>query len=167
MRDKNYYLNLRNSNLPDCLKIVFILESPPASGKYFYDEDGSLSEPLFAAMMKLLNLDPQNKKEGLKCFADSGYLIVDATYEPVNRIKGKARDIKILENYDNLISDLSSLGDPRQIQFVVIKANVCRLLEPRLIDEGFNVINNGVIIPFPSTGQQKNFQTAMKKVLTT
>ncbi len=45
--DKEYYLKLRNKYLPESLKIIFILESPPASGKYFYNETGKTTEPLF------------------------------------------------------------------------------------------------------------------------
>ncbi len=84
--NKEYYFPLRNKYLPTNLKVVFVLESPPASGKYFYDEGGSLSEPLFSAMMKLLNFNPQSKRDGLRYFADSGHFLVDATYEPVNNL---------------------------------------------------------------------------------
>jgi len=43
--EKEYYLKLRNKYLPENLRIIFIAESPPASGRYFYDETGSTSEP--------------------------------------------------------------------------------------------------------------------------
>ena len=88
---KKYYLSRRNKYVPKNLKIVFVLESPPASGKYFYDENGSVGEPLFSAMMKLLNFDLQDKREGLKYFAKSGYFLVDATYKPVNKIRDEIR----------------------------------------------------------------------------
>jgi hypothetical protein len=39
---------------------------------------------------------------------------------------------------------------------VLIKANVCRILEPKLKDE-FRVLNDGIVIPFPSDGHQKEF----------
>ena len=46
-------------------KIVFVLESPPKSGLYFY-KPGAVSEPLFSAMMKdVLEIKPQTKEEGL------------------------------------------------------------------------------------------------------
>ena len=145
--------------------MIFILESPPESGKYFYDEEGSVNEPLFKAMMKLLNFKPQNKREGLAYFADSGHLIVDATYEPVNKLNDKEREDKILENFENLVADLKKLGDPKQLKIILVKANICRLLEKRLLSKGFDVLNNGIVIPFPSTGQQKNFFTESLKVI--
>lgn len=163
--NNKYYFDLRSKYQPKSLNIVFILESPPVSGKYFYDEEGSIKEPLFSAMMKLLKFNPKDKQEGLAHFADSGYYIVDATYEPVNKLKGKKRDEKILENYNNLVSDLEGLGDPKNLNLILVKANICRLLEKRLLKAGFNVQNNGNIIPFPSTGHQNKFTTEIGKVV--
>lgn len=165
--NEEYYYNLRNKYCPKNIGIVFVLESPPASGKYFYDEEGDVSEPLFSAMMKLLKSNPQNKREGLTYFADSGYFIVDATYQTVNKLQGKKRDDKILENYENLVADLKKLGDPKQINIILVKANICRLLENKLISIGLNVQNNGIVIPFPSTGQQKKFFEGIQKVIST
>ena len=58
MYPKKYYLELRNKFLPKSLETVFILESPPISGLYFYDTSGSTGEPLFTAMMNLFNQKP-------------------------------------------------------------------------------------------------------------
>jgi len=70
--NRDYYLRLRNKYLPDNLQYIFVLESPPASGLYFYDESGKTSEPLFTEMMKLLDVNPKNKGEGLKLFQKAG-----------------------------------------------------------------------------------------------
>lgn len=56
MPPKSRYHNLRKK--PSPLKLVFILESPPVSGKYFYDPTGKTTEPLFAAMMKVIRENP-------------------------------------------------------------------------------------------------------------
>ena len=162
--DQKYYLNLRNRFRPKKTRTVFVLESPPASGKYFYDTTGFVSEPLFAAMMELLSIEPGTKQEGLEYFSNMGHFLVDASYEPVNKLKEKAREKTILDNYKNLVQDLNSLGNPNTINYVLIKANICRLLEPRLKAQGFNVVNNGIVVPFPSTGQQNNFREEIAKV---
>jgi len=90
--NEEYYFHLRNKYRPENIKIVYVLESPPASGKYFYNEEGSINEPLFSAMMKLLNFNPQNKREGLTYFANSGHFLVDAIYEPVNKLNVTGHD---------------------------------------------------------------------------
>merc|ERR1711991_205765 len=116
-------------------------------------------------MMNILSKRPENKEVGLELFANNGCFLVDATYTPVNNIKGsKKKDDKILENYDQLVLDLESLGEKKTINFILVKANVCRLLENKLLLDGFNVKNKGTIIPFPSNGQQNNFYREMKKV---
>ncbi len=43
--------------------------------------------------------------------------------------------------------------------------NVCELLEARLKEAGFNVLNHGTRIPFPSAGQQNKFRERVRQVL--
>jgi hypothetical protein len=81
----NKYADLRGRYTPEHPKIIFVLESPPVSGKYFYDPDGFTTEPLFSGMMKdVLELSPKTKHEGLIGFTAHDYLLLDATYTPVN-----------------------------------------------------------------------------------
>src|SRR4051812_45254487 len=47
--NRDYYLRLRREYQPKIIKLIIVAESPPASGKYFYDSTGSTKEPLFAA----------------------------------------------------------------------------------------------------------------------
>lgn len=66
------YLRFRAPYLPEHRKIVFVLESPPKSGLYFYNPAGRVSEPLFSAMMKnVIGIQPRLKDEGLCEFACS------------------------------------------------------------------------------------------------
>ena len=164
MKPKNYYINLRNKYLPDKIKTVFILESPPVSGKYFYDNSGLTSEPLFLAMMKLLRFYPFDKEEGLKHFSSKGCLLVDATYTQVNELKNSDRNKVILNDFQNLLGDLDSLGIEKGVELILVKKNICELLEKKLKESGFNVRNEGVMIPFPSTGQQKKFHERIEKI---
>lgn len=48
---------------------------------------------------------------------------------------------------------------------VLVKANICELLEPALVSQGFPVVNRGTRIPFPSNGQQGKFREAVRRVL--
>lgn len=162
--DKEYYLKLRNKYLPAILRLIFILESPPASGKYFYDETGSTTEPLFNEMMKALHYKPVDKKDGLEFFKNQGFFLIDSTYKPVNKMKGKEREATILSDFNNLVDDLEGINRHNS-PLVLVKANICRLLEDKLKLRGFNVINEGVVVPFPSSGQQKRFHVEISKML--
>jgi hypothetical protein len=91
------YLRFRERYLPEHRKIIFVLESPPKSGKYFYNPEGLISEPLFSAMMKdVLEIKPTTKDEGLREFATRGFLLLDTTYTPVNHphLSPRERDQK-------------------------------------------------------------------------
>jgi hypothetical protein len=67
-----------------------VAESPPASGLYFYDPLWKVTEPLFAALMRQIAYSPSSKEEGLSELRRKAWLLVDATYEQVD--KSKRRD---------------------------------------------------------------------------
>jgi hypothetical protein len=162
---RNEYLTFRGRYEPENITLVVIAESPPASGRYFYNPAGRSSEPLFAAMMGQLGLSPTTKKDGLLKFQQCGWVLVDATYEPVNEFTPSNRDRSIDRDYPLLRDDLARLTPDRLAPLVLIKANVCRLLEPKLVQDGFNVVNRGIVIPFPSTGQQKRFREKFSLIM--
>lgn len=156
---RNEYLALRRPYEPENIRLVIIAESPPAGGLYFY-KAGRTGEPLFAAMMKQLGLSPTTKEDGLRKFQQRGWVLVDATYEPINKLGrdlNRDRDGMIDRAYPLLCDDLVSLMPDRLTPLVLIKANVCRILEPKLGQDGFRVLNGGIIIPFPSHGRQPEF----------
>jgi hypothetical protein len=159
------YKRMRRKYIPEEIRLIFILESPPASGKYFYDTDGEVSEPLFKAMMRLLELSPSTKKEGLIRFAEFGFLIVDSIYKPVNQLSGRERDEAILSNLSNLIKDLLTFGSRSNLRLFLVKSNICRLLESPLIEDGFKIVNYQKCAPFPSNGHQNCFHVIAQCIL--
>jgi hypothetical protein len=161
------YLRFRERYLPEQPKIIFVLESPPKSGRYFYNPEGLISEPLFSAMMKdVLEVKPSSKDEGLRRFATSGCLLLDATYTPVNHphLSSREWDDLLVADFSLLVEELRKCDRP-DTKVVLVKANVCRLLDSRLTGRGFTVLNHGKTIPFPSTGQQRKFREAIRQVL--
>jgi hypothetical protein len=137
------------------------------SGKYFYDPAGKPSEPLFSALLCQLGSDRVATKEaGLLLFQRAGRVLVDATYEPVNDGRSKAeRDRTIERGYPLLRADLDSLTPDRSAPLILIKANVCRVLEPRLAADRFIVLNRGRAIYFPSSGRQPDFARQFRDVI--
>jgi hypothetical protein len=164
-KSKEDYLELRSRYMPGRLRLVIIAESPPASGKYIYDPSGERTEPLFSALMRFLRYDAGDKASGLEELRRRGILLVDATYEPVNQQSDKERSAKIEAKYPDLLSDLRNLIGQEAIPVVLIKANVCRLLEDRLIADGMRIINKGRSVYFPGSGRQKQFQQQLQDIL--
>jgi hypothetical protein len=163
---RNGYLSLRRVYEPQTLKLIIVAESPPISGRYFYNPDGAITEPLFAALiMKQLNLSPGTKEAGLRAFQGRGWLLVDATYEPVNKLTDAGRNNVIHRDYPSLRHDLRQLTGKQAIPLVLLKANVCRTLQPKLIADGFNVINQREVVYFPSNGRQNEFHKQFADLL--
>jgi len=162
---RSEYLSLRSKFEPATVKLVIIAESPPVSGKYFYNPAGAVSEPLFAALMSQIGFTPTSKESGLREFQHSGWVLVDATYKPVNSLDDQERDRVIVRDYHLLRDDLAAMLPDRSIPIVLVKSNVCRLLEHKLTEDGFNVLNNGRVVYFPSTGRQKDFARQFSAIL--
>jgi len=167
LEGRDYYLDLRRRYEPTHIKLVVVAESPPASGLYFYDPTGITSEALFAAFMKLLGISPSTKEEGLREFQQCGWVLVDATYEPVNGLKKEADRNRVIErDYKLLVDDLDTLVPDRLAPLILIKKNVCELLEDKLIKDGFNVINHKNVVVFPFPGRnQKDFPQQFSEIL--
>ena len=127
---------------------------------------GSVKEPLFKALMKdLMVIEPTEKQDGLLEFQRHGYFLMDATYLPVNvGLRPTARDNVIRNDFDRLRRDLIKLSSGQEVPLLLIKANVCRILEPLLLEAGFTVINNGIVLPFPSTGRQGEFRERLAEI---
>jgi hypothetical protein len=80
---------LRQSFRPATVRALFIGESPPASGRFFYARDSGLYRAMreaFQASDPLLNDD-----NFLAAFQTSGFYLVDLCADPVDRMEAKAR----------------------------------------------------------------------------
>ena len=62
----------------------------------------------------------------------------------------------IIRDFPLLVKDLARVAT-KTSPIVLIKSSVCQLLESRLLNEGYNVINGGGVIYFPSHGRQRQF----------
>jgi hypothetical protein len=74
------YLAFRRQYQPASPQLTIVAESPPFSGKYFYNPVGAVSEPLFSAFMQQVGMKPLSKQLGLRRLQEIGWLLVDATY---------------------------------------------------------------------------------------
>jgi hypothetical protein len=164
---RNEYISFRRRFEPnrEDVKLVIIAESPPKSGKYFYKPNGLPTEPLFAEITRQLGFFPKTKEDGLLKLRQYGWVLVDATYKPVNGLQDSERSRIIKDDYPLLTADLKDLAPHCSTPVVLIKANVCRLLEARLIEDKFNVLNRGSAVYFPACGRQKKFREQFSAII--
>jgi len=161
------YKEMRNKFMPKKIKAIFILESPPSNGGYFYNTNGKVSEILFRSFMEVLfNIKPNTKEAGLKQFSEEGFLLVNPIYTPINKIPDKKADEMILENYPNFVDDLKGImKNNLKTPIILVKSNICKILEGKMLNNGFNVINKGAMIPFPMHYHFKDFSEKIKILL--
>jgi hypothetical protein len=141
------YAAWRAPYTPQHATTIFVLESPPTTGNYFYRPDGSTKETLFSAIMEVLGETPATKHEGLTAFQQRKMLLLDVTYTPVDDVdEGPMRDAAMMRDYDDLVVELRRRHTGARL--VLVKKNVCKL-NGRLTMDGFNVLNRGLMVPFP------------------
>ena len=167
---RSKYLSMRREFEPtsEGVRLVMVAELPPASVKYFYNPNGEVSEPLFSALMKQLRIGrPNTKLDGLREFQKQGWVLVDATYKPVNKLLSGEVKSTLNRDYSELSDDLKQLLSTRwrEVPLVLIKANVCKLLEPKLKEDGFNVVNKDRTVFFPAYGHQSNFDRQFREIV--
>jgi len=162
MHSKSYYLNLRDEYRPAELRTIFLFESPPISGKYFYDVTGSIKEPLFSAIMRLFNWSVETKAQGLARLRDAGYFLLDATYEPVNAMPRAQRKRVIAEHYPDLSAELRRNSEA---EVIIGAVTVLDAVGNRLVKDGFRLLNHGRRIPFPANGRQGEFHRLAREVV--
>ncbi len=164
MHSKEYYINLRNNYLPEKVKVLFIFESPPAAGHYFYADTGS--ERLFDAMMEAIGYKPKNKIEGLKTFQGQGYFLIDSTYVPVNEMTNKERRTQVLNDIDILKEEIRKYVVPNETKIILVMSRLYDAIADKLIKDGVKIENQGDKIPYPYNNQRrKEFIAKIKKYL--
>jgi DNA invertase Pin-like site-specific DNA recombinase len=166
--ERSQYVALRREYEPDNLTLLIVAESPPESGLYFYNPVGRTSEPIFSAFMEQLAIKPTDKGAGLRELQRRGWLLIDATYEPIDK-KFKSRDPRrdavLLRDYPLLKRDILALSASRQLPIMLIKENVCRVLNPPLTADGFRVLNRGRKVYLPINGNQGHFRRQFGEIL--
>jgi len=114
--------------------------------------------------MKLINVQPKTKEEGLQKLKEKGVLILNPTYTPVNKLSDREANEIILGEYQNFKKDLLRFNPKKNIPLILVKANICRLLEKPLVEDGFEVLNKGQMIPFPIHYHQEKFHTIVSEL---
>lgn len=80
---------LRERYRPERVRMLFVGEAPPASGRFFYNADSGLYRAIREAFISVL---PSLREENfLQSFSDLGCYLVDLCGRPVDRLSQKSR----------------------------------------------------------------------------
>ena len=71
--------------------------------------------------MRFLHISPLTKEHGLREIQRIGWVLVDVTYEPVDKLSNTARDQAIIRDYSLLLRDLTRVD--KSVPVLLIKEN--------------------------------------------
>jgi hypothetical protein len=168
---KHKYTIARNKYKPGKVKVLFIAESPPSSGGYFYSWKAIGKDHLFRETMKALQIWPIDrplrkgcdKRPMLNEFRKVGFFLIDTCDFPVDKLYSRQRRLSTTQGASTLPGRVKSL-DPDRI--LIVKKTVFKPATQALSDAGFgDRILNPKPLPFPSHGNQRKYRRMLRRLL--
>jgi hypothetical protein len=143
---------LRKSYRPDRITTLFVGESAPDSGRFFYNSDSSL----FHAMKKAFGGRPTF----LEDFKKSGFYLDDLVLSPVNKLASRERSRVRRESVSILADRLKDYAP----EAVVI---VMRAIKPMVLEamRVAGISYEPYCTPHPAFGNWHRFHTAMGEII--
>ncbi len=166
------YRAAREEYKPERVRVLFIAESPPASGGFFYFPETVGKDHLFRETMKGLGLWPVGRRMGkgldktglLRQFQSRGFFLVDTSLVPVDRLSRRRRREMVAGSVSRLAEEARRL-DPEHI--LIVKVSIYRQVRDTLDQAGLaDRVLNREPLPFPSHGNQKKFRMELARLLT-
>jgi hypothetical protein len=117
---------LRRRYRPERIRLLFIGESPPASGRFFYRQDSGLYRAIRDAFRMV---DPSITDDTfLEIFQGSGCYLIDACATPVDHLDARSRRAACLAGEPALTRKIRQLEPAAMVTLVKsIRANVRRV----------------------------------------
>jgi hypothetical protein len=151
---------LRKRYRPAQVGVLFIGESRPANGTFFYAGDSRLSqytEEAFSAMYRPFR-DPQSF---LACFRDLNCYLVDLCPCPVNNLPRRQRTAARKAGKDHLVSTIAELQPDAAV--VVMKG--IKKLAMRAISQATQQSIPIRVLSFPAQGHEREYVTELTRVV--
>ena len=105
-----------------------------------------------------------DKQSMLRRFASMGFYLLDASKDPVDKMPNHARRKAVQDQLPRLLEDVKR-ADP--IKILIVKSTIFGPVKSALEEAGFGSrVLNDQPIPFPSHGNQQEYRTVMKRLLT-
>jgi hypothetical protein len=137
---------------PNRITTLFVGESRPHSGAFFYDQNSNL----FKAMKKAFDAGD----DFLELFQTSGFYLDDLVEEPVNKIEKRARKARCRENIPSLAARIKKYN-PEAI--VILMCGIRPMVVEAMFKAGLTY--EPYCTPFPTFGNQRRFHEAMIKII--
>jgi hypothetical protein len=147
---------LRRSFRPALVRLLFIGESPPASGRFFYQRDSGLYRAMRDAFRWAV--PAIGDEDFLTVFRSSGCYLVDLCPEPVDHLDSKSRRALCRAGQPSLSRTLTRLQP-------VMVATLLRSIEDNVRQAALRADWRGPLIHLPYPGRWSRHRTAFVKAL--
>jgi hypothetical protein len=148
---------LRRAFRPAAVRLLFIGESPPASGRFFYCRNSGLYRAMRDAFRRV---DPAIDDENfLGAFQASGCYLIDLCGSPVDHLDSKSRKIACQAGEESLSKTIAELQPPTI-------ATLVRSIEPNVLRAASRVGWNGLFLHLPYPGRWSRHREAFWEALT-
>jgi hypothetical protein len=135
---------LRRRFRPDRLRLLFVGESPPASGRFFYQGDSGLYRAMRDAFQ---SVDPAiSDANFLARFQAVGCYLIDLCPKPVDHLDSKARRAVCLANESSLSRTIARVHPPAI-------ATVVRSIEGNIAQAACRAGWHGPVLHLPYPGR--------------
>jgi hypothetical protein len=150
--EMNHLEDLRKSFRPVRITTLFVGESAPASGRFFYGGDSSL----FHAMKRAFG----NQGTFLEDFKDKGFYLDDLVITPINKLERHER----LRQRQEAIPELANRLIEYRPKAVVV---VMRAILPTVLKamRMAGISYEPFCVPHPAFGNWTRFSNAMKEII--
>jgi hypothetical protein len=143
---------LRKSFQPDCITTLFVGESAPDSGRFFYSGDSSL----FHAMKRAFG----SKETFLGDFKKKGFYLDDLARMPINKLEGRERSRRREEAVPELAKRLIEYK-PKAV-VVVMRAILPKVRQAMRMA---GISYEPFCVPHPAFGNWTRFSNAMTEII--
>jgi tetratricopeptide (TPR) repeat protein len=149
---------LRACYRPERIKTLFVGESPPINGRFFYDGNN----PLLTFMSEAIESALPGEGNFLNRFRENGWYLDDLVLTPVNHLPDAERKAAWRDAQDNLAK---RIAEYRPDAIVVLLKN--KKFQRVVKDAVAEVVSTDNIhaVPFPGMGNLPKFRTAMLDIV--
>lgn len=150
---------LRQSYCPERIKMLFVGESPPAEGEFFYR--GCLMTTFVSRPFESkFNIQFKDNQDFLEFFKEQQCYLDDLCIEPVDKMTPFERKLKLQEN---VVPFSKRLSEMKPLIVVSVLKSIEKNVREAVGLSGVKTIFYSV--PFPGNGHQKRFKEEVIKIL--
>jgi len=168
--DQTAINSAREKYRPEKVAVLFIAEAPPCTeGQFFYFEDVPKHDNLFLYLIRAVFPDLNDiavkdlrtqKPQLLERFKAAGYFLEDSVAVSIPKGTTVAKKEKLIkENQQDLLRRIENY---KESAVVLLSSSVFKT-NFDFLKEHFTILNEAAI-PFPGSGQQNKFKTAIEKL---